>query len=143
MKSSRLKDLVEKLDSMVAHRQAVMEQLPPHVVTFQKPKFTGCETPEAARAYVQAYFDNLHAVYPFLNKVEFNKRVSDPNLNSFLAKSPSFSALYHAVLALGCQYHGGSTFDPGNGEAWELFQVSLGLLSDVLAAREPFLSLQV
>jgi hypothetical protein len=44
---------------------------------------------------------------------------------------------------LGCQYHEGGAFDPGNGRAWKLFQVSLGLVSEILIARTALMSLQV
>lgn len=58
-------------------------------------------------------------------------------------ESPAFSALYHTVLALGCQYTGEGSFDPGKGQAWKLYQAALGLLPDVLLPGEMLVNLQV
>lgn len=61
----------------------------------------------------------------------------------YLDSGYAFSALYHAVLALGCQYHDGGAFDPGSGKAWKLFQVALGLVPDILVPKKALISLQV
>lgn len=65
------------------------------------------------------------------------------NLPHTLTSDLPFSALYHSVLALGCQCRDGGSFDPGKGRAWDLFQVSLGLLADILVPRGSLLGLQV
>ncbi|KAI1845490.1 hypothetical protein JX266_008348 [Neoarthrinium moseri] len=59
-----------------------------------------------ASAYIAAYFNYIHPSYPFLDRQEFELKVSMSNLNEFLETQAAFSALYHAVLALGCQYVG-------------------------------------
>lgn len=90
-----------------------------------------------------AYFNQLHPTYPFLDRHAFEDKVFGPNLSEELCANSAFSALYHTVLALGCQYHEGGAFDPGNGKAWKLFQVSLGLVSDILMPRGTLMGLQV
>ncbi|KAH7058614.1 fungal-specific transcription factor domain-containing protein [Macrophomina phaseolina] len=75
-----------------------------------------------------AYFDNVHPIYPFLNEHLFEQKAFGPHLGSFLARDPTWAALYYTVLALGCQYHGGGEFVPGRGKAWEFFSVALSLL---------------
>jgi hypothetical protein len=82
-------------------------------------------------------------MYPFLDRKEFQTKAFDPGLPTLLATSPSFSALYHTVLALGCQYTEGGSFDPGKGKAWKLFEVALGLFSDILLPREVLMNVQV
>ncbi|KAE8322652.1 hypothetical protein BDV39DRAFT_196558 [Aspergillus sergii] len=47
-----------------------------------------------------------------------------------------WSALYHTVLALGCQYHGGGAFEPGKGKSWKFYQVALGFASDIFVGAE-------
>ena len=82
-------------------------------------------------------------MYPFLNQGDFKERALGPNVQELLNANPAFAALYHTVLALGCQYHDGGTWEPGKGEAWKHFQVALGLIVDILLPREQLTALQV
>lgn len=90
-----------------------------------------------------AYFDRIHPTYPILDRSDFEKKAFSADLPRYLKTSPPYSALYHAVLALGCQYTEGGSFDPGNGKAWKLFQVSLGLFLDIIVPRETLVKVQV
>ncbi len=90
-----------------------------------------------------AYFENLHPVYPFLDREEFNSHAFGSHLPEMLQFSKAFSALYHAVLALGSQYHQGGSFEPNSGRAWNLFQISLGYMSDILVPPYSLVNLQV
>lgn len=58
--------------------------------------------------------------------------VSDPLCPRLLAENKAWSALYYAVLALGCQATGGGSFEPGRGEAWQLFSTALSVLPDLM-----------
>lgn len=78
-----------------------------------------------------------------LDKESFQREASGPGLQQLLSTSPPFSALYHTVLALGCQYEEGGAFDPGKGKSWRLFQIALGLISDILVPRETIVHVQV
>ncbi|OLN89025.1 putative transcriptional regulatory protein C530.05-like protein 10 [Colletotrichum chlorophyti] len=71
-------------------------------------------------------------LYPFLDRDEFQEKAFHLELPAMLEKDPQYSALYHAVLAPGCQQYGRGSFDPGKGRAWELFRVSLSHTADVL-----------
>ena len=90
-----------------------------------------------------AYFSQVNPQYPFLEYNDFIKDTTRSDLSAYLAASPAFSALYHTVLALGCQYTDGGSFDPGKGKAWKLFQVALGLMADVLLPPESLTNVQV
>lgn len=59
-----------------------------------------------------------------------------------LTENKAFSALYHAVLALGCLYGGGGSFEPGKGRAWQLFSISLALFPELVQTPDSLLSLQ-
>lgn len=82
-------------------------------------------------------------MYPFLDRNDFEQKAFRPDLLHYLEACPPFSALYHTVLALGCQYIEGGSYDPGNGKEWRLFQVSLGLFLDILVPRETLVNVQV
>jgi hypothetical protein len=82
-------------------------------------------------------------MYPFLDRKVFEQKAFGAQLPNHLATNLAFSALYHTVLALGCQYTEGGSFDPGKGKAWKPFQVALGLISDVLLPSESLLNVQV
>lgn len=75
--------------------------------------------------------------------MDFEAKVFGPDLASLLTTCHAFTALYYTVMALGCQYHEGGAFDPGSGKAWKLFQVALGLVSDIIAPKATLTNLQV
>ncbi|GMG13498.1 unnamed protein product [Aspergillus oryzae] len=93
--------------------------------------------------YPLAYFSQLHPVYPFLDRSKFEQRISNVSLAADLAGDIHWSALYHTVLALGCQYHGGGAFEPGKGKSWKFYQVALGFASDIFVGAECMGGLQV
>lgn len=129
------------------------------MIRFKSPSTPEHTSPEAAARYIQgivslirlaglvltleAYFDQVHPLYPFLERKDFEEKAFSSQLPDYLAASPAFSALYHTVLALGCQYIEGGSFEPGKGKAWKLYQTSLGLFSDVLLPKEDLTNLQV
>jgi hypothetical protein len=67
----------------------------------------------------------------------------DPKLPQILEADSSFAALYYTVLALGCQHNGGGSFEPGQGQAWQLFRFSLGQVASMLVLTPSLTSLQV
>ncbi|CAG8343664.1 unnamed protein product [Penicillium nalgiovense] len=140
--NDRLNELVETIESVIRSRFLGQGPSSISLVTFRKPSDIEQVPLDKVKLYVDSYFQQLHPVYPFLDRKEFEDKVFGPNRSEVLTSSCAFSALYHTVLALGCQYHEGGTFDPGNGRVWTLFQVSLGLVSDILIPREALLSLQ-
>ncbi|KAF7594137.1 hypothetical protein BBP40_009986 [Aspergillus hancockii] len=140
--NTRLRELVECIETAIEGR--VTAQGVPSIspVTFKKPTSSARISNEAARGYVDVYFQRIHPLYPFLDRKSFEETAFDPGLPRTLENNAAFSALYHAVLASGCQYRDGGTFDPGKGKAWRFFQMSLGLMADILVPRESLLNLQ-
>lgn len=90
-----------------------------------------------------AYFKHVHPIHPFLDRAEFEQKALSYDLLHHLSSNAAFSALYHTVLAMGAQYTEGGSFDAGQGKPWKLYQVALGLFSDVLLPRESLVNLQV
>ncbi|PVH68346.1 hypothetical protein DL98DRAFT_662226 [Cadophora sp. DSE1049] len=95
-----------------------------------------------ASLYIKAYFDEVHPIYPFLNRAAFEAMAFDPGLRVTLAAGKAWSALYHAVLGLGCLHCGGGSFLPAKGHAWKFFKISLGLLPDILSGKRTLVTAQ-
>ncbi|KAJ5857262.1 fungal-specific transcription factor domain-containing protein [Penicillium solitum] len=139
--NDRLNQLVETIESII--RSRLLAQGPSSSpISFKHPSDIEQVSLERIRLYTDSYFNQLHPTYPFLDRHTFEDKVFGPSLSEDLCANSAFSALYHTVLALGCQYHEGGAFDPGNGKAWKLFQVSLGLVSDILMPRGTLMGLQ-
>ncbi|TDZ28737.1 putative transcriptional regulatory protein [Colletotrichum spinosum] len=98
--------------------------------------------PAKAVLYIQLYFERVHPVFALLDKASFETTVFSPSFPSFLVKSKPWLCLYHSVLALGCQYANGGTFEPGKGESWLLFSVALRAFSDLLLTPDSLTLLQ-
>ncbi|BCS19465.1 Zn(II)2Cys6 transcription factor [Aspergillus puulaauensis] len=98
--------------------------------------------PEAA-SHIQRYFEVLHPIYPFLDRQSFEAKASSANLLQVLEEDYAFCALYYAVMALGCQYNGYSSFIPEDSHAWKLFQTALTRLDRILMTAESLPNLQV
>ncbi|OKL61256.1 hypothetical protein UA08_03395 [Talaromyces atroroseus] len=143
----RLRELIETIGSVINlkmnrknNEQQAIPQRPP--ITFKSPEVPEKVSPEAAKASITAYFTHLHPIYPFLDRSEFEQKAFSYDLPHHLSSNAAFSALYHTVLALGFQYTEGGSFEAGKGKTWKLYQVALGLLSDILLPRESLVNLQ-
>ncbi|KAM5342284.1 hypothetical protein ACJ41O_013250 [Fusarium nematophilum] len=95
-----------------------------------------------ATRYITTYYERVHPLFPHLDKESFESTVSSANLSTILSEDPSFSALYHSVLALGCLHDGGGGFEPGKGKAWELFSVALALVPGLEKSTSALVALQ-
>ncbi|KAE8375731.1 fungal-specific transcription factor domain-containing protein [Aspergillus bertholletiae] len=140
--NSRLRELIDCIEAAIEGRVNACGATSVSPVTFKKPPSSTLISGELTRVYVDVYFKRIHPLYPFLDRQSFEETAFSTTLAQTLETAPAFSALYHAVLALGCQYHDGGSFDPGKGKAWKFFQMSLGLMADILVPRESLLTLQ-
>ncbi|KAM5372391.1 hypothetical protein ACJA88_009140 [Fusarium oxysporum] len=75
--------------------------------------------------YIQSYFDQVHPLYPFLDRASFENRARSSRVGDIGSVDPAWCALYHAVLGLGSLYHECGSFDAFSGTAWDIFRVSL------------------
>ena len=96
-----------------------------------------------AKDYVESFFQYVHPMYPFLDRDEFDKTASRPDLGDFLARNATWQALYYAILGLGSMYHNGGSFLPGEGLSWKFFQASLNLMPELLLIRRTIETAQV
>lgn len=156
--SSILTELVQDLEDLLVTRVCAMKETPK--IEFKPPREKAKITPSDFLSYTDcefdfkfnkwdypltrtAYFEKIHPLYPFLDKQEFISHNAECQRNGTSECSKVCSALYHAVLAIGSQYHGGATFEAGLGLSWNLFQSSLGLMPDILAPPYSLIKLQV
>ncbi|PLB46037.1 hypothetical protein P170DRAFT_414839 [Aspergillus steynii IBT 23096] len=140
--NNRLVELLESIETVISHRVMAQGNVSISPITFKGPSSSIHIPREAARLYIDAYFQHFHSLYPFLDRQRFERTALGSDIARTLDSDAAFSALYHAVLALGCQYRDGGTFDPGKGKAWKLFQISLCLMADILSPTESLLKLQ-
>lgn len=91
----------------------------------------------------EAYFEQVHPVYPFLDQEAFERKVFGQVSSQSLVADKVWSALYHTILAIGCHYNDGGSFDPGNGQAWGLFEVALSYFQDVVMTKGSLMAVQV
>ncbi|OKL57267.1 hypothetical protein UA08_07601 [Talaromyces atroroseus] len=123
---NRLRELIETMGDSI-HRRAFDVG-----IKFTMPDSPIQTGPDDAARYIATYFRKLHPLSPFLDRQSFEEMALGPGISELLAKSAAFNALYHTVLALGCQYIDGGSFDPGEGKAWKYFQIALGLFPKLL-----------
>lgn len=90
-----------------------------------------------------AYFEHIHPIYPFLDQVSFEERVSSPDAHASESTQKTWLVLYHAVLSLGCMYHNGGSFQPAHGLAWNYFRTSVSHFQDLLLCKASLLKAQV
>ncbi|EGU88849.1 hypothetical protein FOXB_00631 [Fusarium oxysporum f. sp. conglutinans Fo5176] len=86
--------------------------------------------------------DHTLATKYILNRESFHSTVSSGKLSEILISDTAFSALYYSVLALGCLFDGGGSFEPGKGKAWDLFSVALALLPGLRKSPNSLVALQ-
>ncbi|KAF9889631.1 hypothetical protein FE257_007139 [Aspergillus nanangensis] len=140
--NTRLKDLVHQVDGAIR-----LGLLGRSDTEFSRTSLDDAQHPEQvpeneARLYIDCYFETVHPVFPFLDRTQFEAKAYDLRLPQTLGTDAGFCALYYAVLALGCQNQGSSSFDPGTGKAWKLFRISLVRVRHILMARECLQNLQ-
>lgn len=103
---------------------------------------THTDPPRVSNQLATVYFRYVHPFHPSLDQQSFEAATRSPGLPDLLRQNKAWSVLYHSVLALGCQYDGGGSFEPGKGRAWSLFSTSLALFPDLLTLPDSLTILQ-
>ncbi|EUC27735.1 hypothetical protein COCCADRAFT_110891 [Bipolaris zeicola 26-R-13] len=89
-----------------------------------------------------AYFEQVHMIYPFLDRDSFEERASSFNPQDSGPTHETWLVLYHTVLSLGCMYHDGGSFEPAKGLAWYYFSLVFHHFQDVLMCKASLLKAQ-
>ncbi|KAF2179589.1 hypothetical protein K469DRAFT_730588 [Zopfia rhizophila CBS 207.26] len=138
----KLKDLVNTTESVLHSRMKDTVSISGSSILLKQPSISVQEPMQSAQSYIKSYFEQVHPIYPFLDRKAFEDKAFGPQLRPLLGSNSSWSALYHTVLALGCQYHDGGTFDAGRGKAWKFFHLALGLFPDLLIPKGALVNAQ-
>ncbi|RTE80194.1 hypothetical protein BHE90_005287 [Fusarium euwallaceae] len=138
LRNNKVNDLVRRISTILKNRV----RSPDTESALSNVSESGRVDNASAARHIAAYYERVHPLFPHLDRASFEAKISSPNLSTILAEEPSFSALYHSVLALGCLHSGGGSFEPGKGKAWKLFSVALGLIPDLEKSNDPLVALQ-
>ncbi|KAE8423628.1 hypothetical protein BDV36DRAFT_242963 [Aspergillus pseudocaelatus] len=140
--NNALRSLISSISGMVRSRVEVLNRnLRPSSIWNRMGEIPVL-LPGRARYFIEIYFENIHPLYPFLDRHEFEARAFLSTLGTDLANDIAWATLYYTVLALGCEFDGGGSFTPGKGEAWSLFKVAIDLYPRVLLLNTDLLEVQ-
>ncbi|OHW89626.1 fungal specific transcription factor domain-containing protein [Colletotrichum incanum] len=140
LRNQKVNELVGRISTVVNGRLRPADPMTTTTRKMQQPKSVTDRGRVAL--YIRLYFDHVHPMLPFLDRPSFESAISSPNFPKVLESSKPWTCLYHAVLALGSQYADGGTFEPGKGESWRLFSVSLSGFSDLLLLPDSITTMQ-
>ncbi|EXJ89901.1 hypothetical protein A1O3_02968 [Capronia epimyces CBS 606.96] len=142
LQNTKVNDLVKRVADVISHRLRSSPHSVNGSILARSHDQEILVDRDTAAVYVKAYFDRVHPFYPFLDQSDFESALVDPDLPRRLSTNKAFSALYHSVLALGSQYCGYGSFEPGKSRSWQLFSVALALFPDLLTLPDSLLTLQ-
>ncbi|KPM43985.1 hypothetical protein AK830_g2504 [Neonectria ditissima] len=142
LQNNKVDKLVKRFSSVLQNRVKSPDKVSARSISQEKGRNGPFTDRTAAANFITAYFDRVHPLYPHLNRATFKSTAFSADLPTILTENKPFSALYHSVLALGCLYDGGGSFEPGKGRAWQLFSISLALFPDLVQSPDSLLILQ-
>ncbi|KAH8660123.1 hypothetical protein BX600DRAFT_415102 [Xylariales sp. PMI_506] len=142
LKNNKVNNLVRRMSAAIKGRVKPSTPVPGGSSTLKK------EVPDlptdavVAVSLIQLYFDRVHPIFPFLDRGAFESLAFSPDLPTLLSENKAWAALYHCILALAYQNDQGGGFEPGKGEAWRHFSISLALFRDLLTQPDSLTMLQ-
>ncbi|RBR21078.1 hypothetical protein FVER53590_10581 [Fusarium verticillioides] len=139
LQNNKVNDLIRRMSSVINSRARITTSTSPeHIPELALPSINYL----SAAKYITIYYEQVHPLFPHLDRDTFDSTAASPDLSTILINDPSFSALYHSVLALGSLHDGGGSFEPGKGRAWELLSVALAKVPDLPKAKNSLVALQ-
>ncbi|CVL11725.1 uncharacterized protein FPRN_14899 [Fusarium proliferatum] len=139
LQNNKVNDLIRRMSSVINSRAKITTSTSPeHLPELTLPSMNYL----SAAKYIAIYYEQVHPLFPHLDRDTFDSNVADPNLSTILINDTAFSALYHSVLALGSLHDGGGSFEPGKGKAWELLSIALAKVPDLPKAKSSLVALQ-
>ncbi|KAI7772379.1 hypothetical protein LZL87_007740 [Fusarium oxysporum] len=139
LQNSKVNDLIRRMSSVINSRAKVTTSTSPeHLPELGLPSLDY----SSATKYIAIYYEQVHPLFPHLDRETFDSTIANPNFRTILTNDIGFSALYHAVIALGSLHDGGGSFEPGKGKAWELLSVALAHVPNLSRAKNSLVALQ-
>ncbi|KAI1458935.1 hypothetical protein F4805DRAFT_423076 [Annulohypoxylon moriforme] len=137
LRNDRVRELIQRISAMIGVRLGQHADVVPSnslggMKGNLKDIFTFTDRTEA-NAHIKLYFERVHPFYPFLDQSEFEAMAFSPSFPGRIAQNKAMYALYHAVVALGCQAGTGGRFEPGKGRAWQYLSKALAIFPDLFA----------
>ncbi|KAH7008414.1 hypothetical protein EDB80DRAFT_716495 [Ilyonectria destructans] len=142
LQNNKVDQLVQRFSSVLKSRVKSPDKVSARSISLEKGRAGPFNDRTAAAGFISAYFERVHPIYPHLSRSTFESTAFSADLPTVLTENKAFSALYHSVLALGCLYDGGGGFEPGKGQAGQIFSVSLALFPDLVQSPDTLLILQ-
>ncbi|KAF5667514.1 hypothetical protein FDENT_12106 [Fusarium denticulatum] len=139
LQNNKVNDLIRRMSSVINSKAKITTSTSPeHLPELALPSMNYLSAAE----YIATYYEQVHPLFPHLDRETFDSTVANPNLSTILANDTAFSALYHSVLAVGSLHDGGGSFEPGKGKAWELLSIALAKVPDLPKAKNSLVALQ-
>jgi hypothetical protein len=89
------------------------------------------------------FFDEVHQLYPFLDRRAFEIAATSNDLEHRLASDHAWAATYYAVLSIGISYERTGSFAAFEGPSWATFRRAMRLFPYLIIARPSLYVLQV
>ncbi|KAL1629747.1 hypothetical protein SLS56_005270 [Neofusicoccum ribis] len=139
---SKVKGIIDTVESVLQEKATTTEKISGDFAAFSQTDSGIEDSDQSRQSFIKSYFENVHPVYPLLDRKVFERQALGPARDQLLAKSAPWFALYYVVLALGSQYQDGGSFDAGRGKAWRLFRKALCRLPEILIPKGTLINAQ-
>ncbi|EXA30695.1 hypothetical protein FOVG_17960 [Fusarium oxysporum f. sp. pisi HDV247] len=139
---NRVAELIKRIESAVRSRIRHSVKIFPSPDDYANEARSITLREELRSKYIESYFEEIHPIYPFLDRTSFEEKASSPRLMELLSVDNAWCALYHAILSLGSLYHDCGSLTAFSGTAWDIFRVSLTLFSRIIFGRRTLVAAQ-
>ncbi|KAL5586772.1 hypothetical protein FOBRF1_016642 [Fusarium oxysporum] len=140
--NTQVTDLLAKIEAAVKSTTRSPVGAIPYPNDLEKETRSVSLSQQSRLDYLESYFDQVHPLYPFLDRASFENRARSSRVGDILSTDPAWCALHHAVLALGSLYHECGSFNAFAGTAWDIFRISLALLPRLVFGQRNLLTVQ-
>ncbi|WKT51481.1 FAD/NAD(P)-binding domain superfamily [Fusarium oxysporum f. sp. vasinfectum] len=140
--TTQVADLLAKIEAAVKSTTRSPVGVSPYPNDLEKEARSVSLSQQSRLDYIQSYFDQVHPLYPFLDRASFENRARSSRVGDIRSVDPAWCALYHAVLGLGSLYHECGSFNAFSGTAWDIFRVSLALFPRIVFGQTNLVTVQ-
>ncbi|EXK25803.1 hypothetical protein FOMG_17574 [Fusarium oxysporum f. sp. melonis 26406] len=140
--TTQVADLLAKIEAAVKSTTQSPVGVTPYPSELEKEARSISLSQQSRLDYIESYFDQVHPLYPFLDRATFETRASSSHVSDNRSVDPAWCALYHAVLGVGSLYHECGSFSAFSGAAWDIFQISLALLPRIIFGQRNLVTIQ-
>lgn len=92
---------------------------------------------------ILVFFDRVYPIYPFLDRASFEGLAFGHDVQDRVLHETPWMVLYTTIIALGLLYHDGGSFNPFDGNSWQLFAIAMKRFHKLLFAPKSLMVAQV